>query len=104
MLTPQFYDLGTIKPGSINEVEFSFGADVSYVTQIETPCTCTNAGIDNKKRVLKVTYIPSPIPVQLSQQGQYESTKVIKIEYKLRDEYGGGKITQNLVINAIVKN
>lgn len=104
MWKERIIDLGKIKVGSTNLIEFEHLGDIEVNKDyrgnpdIEVSCGCTSATVIGNR--IRVNYTPTPIPKHILLEGRdfYKSSKQITVAYT--DIEGPKKET--LIFNAIV--
>lgn len=94
-------DLGTIKVGSRNTVEFEAPDNITDVHIVQPDCTCVDVHFNQERNLVSFSFKPKKIPKHLELKGQtyYLSTKSITVQYK----EDGVKKTEFLTIKARVE-
>jgi len=81
-------ELGTVKVGSKNVVEFLWDQEVPKdftVKEIRTSCGCTTPRFDKETGTLTATYTAGKIPKHLKEKGMYVTTKRITVDTNYGD-------------------
>ncbi len=100
MFKKKLIDLGTVKVGQLQIVEFEYD-NIDLITKTEVPCGCTELNIDSKNKMIKLKYIPSSIPNHLKTQGYYLPLKNVVIHHK---QWDGDDTSTKLEFTAKVIN
>lgn len=74
-------DLGRIKQGKIQEVKFTV-LDLEDIKEMASSCGCSVPKKNIETNQIIVKFTPDSIPVHLREQGYYDTTKQIVLEYK----------------------
>jgi hypothetical protein len=90
-------DLGTLRAGIRIAVDFPYTDNIATLTNIRSPCDCTDSNYLPNERVVRIYYTPKAVPehLRLENKNSYNTQKTFTVTFTTKDNPGN---TQTAVL------